>query len=86
MYQARRLNNQHFWTQVLPRAPSSPVHSGWRELCVRLCSIGAVSRRCNALEANASHLLEVVLPKLQAAQMTLLGEHSAAFLSPTPPP
>ena len=44
----------------------------WRELYVRLISIDAVSLRCRLLEANASSMLEAVLPKVQSAQLSLL--------------
>ena len=62
----------------------------WRELYVRLVSINSVSLRCRLLEANASRMLEAVLPKLQSAQLslleTLIQPHLDAFRAIEEPP
>lgn len=62
----------------------------WRELYVRLVSIDSVSLRCRLLEANASSMLEAVLPKLQSAQLslleTLIQPHLDAFRAIDEPP
>ena len=72
------------------RCPRRGSGCCWRELYVRLVSINSVSLRCRLLEANASRMLEAVLPKLQSAQLslleTLIQPHLDAFRAIDEPP